>query len=137
VTLQAHIQGVVEQRNAATGRVIQGYAPRIKAWMQANARWIDRTGDARRTLQATAVLPQVGGGREGHSEWQIMLWYSVPYGKWLESHRGAAYGHRAGMGDEALMERGNAGRLAILWPAMDTYFPQISREVHTTREALV
>jgi hypothetical protein len=133
MSLQAHISRIVEQRNNATGRVMESYAPRIQAWMRGYARWTDRTGNARRTLQATAALPQRGGGRESHSEWQLLLWYQVPYGKWLESHRGAAYGHRAGMSEAALMERGNAGLLAVLWPAMDTWFPRIQRDVRDTR----
>lgn len=133
MSLEAHIAHIVEQRNAATQPVLEDYARRVTAWMRSNARWRDRTGRARATLNATAVLENRGGGRAGHSEWQFMLWYGVSYGKWLESHRGAAYGHRAGMSEEALLERQNAGTLAILWPAIDTWWPQISRSVRETR----
>lgn len=135
VDLQARIAATIERRNGATSRVMQAIATEAQAYMQAHAAWKDRTGDARRSLQATADLSRVGGGRERHSEWDLVLSYGVPYGKWLETIHGPAMGHRAGMSDAELLERGNAGNLAILWPTLNVFAPRLRRAVRAARDA--
>jgi hypothetical protein len=50
----------------------------LRDYMQANAPWTDRTGDARRGLFALA-------SHQGRS-WQIVLGHSVHYGIYLEKY---------------------------------------------------
>jgi hypothetical protein len=57
---------------AAAGRT----APQAEAWMKSNARWTDRTGNARNGLTARSVVST--------NSVKVVLSHSVPYGIWLE-----------------------------------------------------
>jgi hypothetical protein len=71
-------------------------ADQITAWMQSNAPWEDRTGEARAGLRAWAVQMATGA--------YIVLAHGVPYGIYLE--------------------RMKAGSLGILAPAVQYWAPQ-------------
>lgn len=75
--------------------VCQARAPEIENWMKANAPWTDRTGNARQTLYAQ-VIPAL-------QEILVLLDHGVDYGLWLEV--------------------ANAGRYAIVTPAVDYWAP--------------
>lgn len=73
------------------------YAPRIEAWMKQNAPWTDRTGNARQTLWAEAFdFADV-----------VVL----------------AFGHGVSYG--VFLELANAGRYAVITPALDYFSPRI------------
>lgn len=60
------------------------HATKAEALMRQNARWTDRTGNARNGLRARAQhLP--GGA---HS---LVLYHTMPYGVWLEVRWGGKY----------------------------------------------
>lgn len=71
-------------------------APRAEAWMKTNAKWTDRTGNARNGLGASV---QVSTNRVA-----IVLYHSVPYGVFLEVRWG--------------------GRYAVIEPAMAQFGPE-------------
>jgi hypothetical protein len=78
------------------------WAPEISNWMKANAVWTDRTGNARQALY-TEVNYVAGQMTE------IILEHGVEYGIWLEI--------------------ANAGRFAIISPALDYFGPRIWQDV--------
>jgi len=77
-------------------------APEIEAWMKVNATWTDRTGNARQTLY-TRVIPAL------MNEIVIVLGHGMWYGRFLELS--------------------NAGRYAILAPAVDHFLPIIVQDL--------
>lgn len=83
-------------------QLAQQRAPQIEAWMKANARWTDRTGNARQTLTAEAELL-------GMDAVQITLAHGVDYGIFLELAHG--------------------GRWAVIGPALDFFAPRIWADV--------
>ena len=77
------------------------YQAEIETWMKTNARWIDRTGNARQSLYAevTRLTDSV----------LLAFDHGMDYGFYLElSH---------------------AGRYAIIAPALDEFAPRIWRDV--------
>lgn len=62
-----------KNRMVATARYV---APQIQSDMRENAKWTDRTGNARNGLFATVQVSK--------NEVAIVLYHSVPYGIWLE-----------------------------------------------------
>lgn len=83
--------------NAAMKVLYDYYAPQIENWMKDNASWTDRTGNARQTL-------------------------------WAESQalvNGAALHFGHGMSYGVFLEYANAGRFAIIAPALDHWTPII------------
>lgn len=78
--------------------VVEYWDSRIESHMKTNARWTDRTGNARSGLYAKA------GHEPGKRHW-IDLGHRVPYGIWLEVRWG--------------------GRYAIVFPTLLTYGPKI------------
>jgi hypothetical protein len=102
---QAFVPGVtayVEAIRRGVRAIADRYAPEIEAWMKANAVWEDKTGNARQTLNADAenvTLDMV----------QIILAHGVDYGIYLEL--------------------ANAGRFAIIGPALDHFGPLIWADV--------
>jgi len=82
--------------------IAQRYAPLIENWMKDNAPWTDRTANARQTLwtEANEVVGQMV---------QIILSHGMYYGIYLELN--------------------NAGRYAIIDPALDHFAPLIWRDV--------
>lgn len=81
--------------------VVLSYAPRIENWMKANALWTDRTGNARQTLY-TQVIPAL-------TEVVLLMGHGVDYGIHLELR--------------------NAGKYAIISPAIDHWAPIIMDEI--------
>ena len=79
----------------------QRRAPAMENWMKANAPWTDRTGNARQTLK-TEVVPAL-------AEIIIYLRHGMTYGFWLETK--------------------NAGRYAIISPAIDHWLPIILQDI--------
>lgn len=100
------VEWLGEVRAAQVQRQVERSADRfskkIEAWMRANAVWEDRTGDARRELRAEVV------DMTGHAV-LILLRHGVDYGVYLETMQ--------------------AGRFAILGPALDTWAPVIWRDL--------
>lgn len=58
-------------------------APQIESFMKQNARWTDRTGNARNGLRAKVQV--------SHNKVAIVCYHSVPYGVWLEVRWGGKY----------------------------------------------
>jgi hypothetical protein len=58
-------------------------APQIQGFMRTNARWTDRTGNARSGLKAKVV--------PGNNKIAIVMYHSVPYGVFLEVRWGGKY----------------------------------------------
>ena len=93
-------EGVVWYDNAikqALLELAQQFAPQIEAWMKAQAPWTDRTSNARQGLH-TEVEALV-------NEISIWLMHGVDYGVFLELK--------------------NAGRYAIIGPALDYWAQQL------------
>lgn len=78
------------------------HAPAIENWMKTNASWTDRTGNARQTLH-TAVET------EAHEMVSIVLSHGMDYGIYLELR--------------------NAGKYAIIGPALDEFAPKVWADV--------
>lgn len=78
--------------------VMEFYDSKIESYMKTNAKWTDRTGNARSGLRAVA------GHTPFVSHW-IDLFHSVPYGIWLEVRF--------------------SGRYAIVIPSIVRYGPMI------------
>lgn len=64
---------------------VQAQTPRVQDYARRNARWTDRTGNARNGLFARYI----GGYQGGRHE--IRLSHSVPYGIWLEVRWASKY----------------------------------------------
>ncbi|MBX3081721.1 MAG: hypothetical protein KF716_08795 [Anaerolineae bacterium] len=73
------------------------FAPKIETWMKQNASWIDRTGNLRASLYAAV--------EELVNEIAIIIDYGLDYGVYLEFK--------------------NAGRYAIIGPALDHWSPLV------------
>jgi hypothetical protein len=88
--------------HTAVRTLIQRYEPDIEAWMKQNARWTDRTGNARQALhtEVEEVLNQ---------SVTLYLSHGVDYGVFLELSHGGAY--------------------AIIGPALDYFAPKIWADV--------
>ena len=82
--------------------IAQKWAPQIENWMKANAPWTDRTANARQGLW-TEVQQAI------NIMVRINLWHGVEYGIYLELK--------------------NAGRFAIINPAIDHFSPRIWADV--------
>jgi hypothetical protein len=82
--------------------IIQRWAPEIENWMKQNAPWTDRTGNARQTLH-TEIDDVV------NTMVKLTLAHGVNYGIFLELC--------------------NAGRYAIVNPALDHFAPKIWSDV--------
>jgi hypothetical protein len=82
---------------AALRKLAKYFQPQIEGWMKEQARWTDRTGNARQGLH-TEIDDLIDGIA-------IDLLHGVEYGKWLEL--------------------ANQGRFSILMPALDHWSPII------------
>jgi hypothetical protein len=87
------------------------YAPEIENWMMDNARWEDRTGDARQSLRA-AVEELTNGYIE------LLLAHGMFYGWYLE-----------GINPNTMTPMANAGQWDIINPALDHFGPRIWDEI--------
>lgn len=83
---------------AALKAVAEYFAPVFESYAKQNARWTDRTGNARQGLYG--LVEDLANDAVA-----IYLSHSMDYGKWLEL-------------------RWN-GRYAILWPTIEVHLPQI------------
>lgn len=83
--------------NAAAERVLEILAEELKEYMQDNAVWEDRTGEARRSLDALTEVTR--------DSIVLYLTHGVDYGKWLEL--------------------ANAGRYAIIADTMTANYDKI------------
>ncbi len=83
-------------------QIAQRYAPEIEAWMKTNASWEDRTGNARQSLI---------GDVEDIANQAVIL---------IMSH-GVEYG--------TFLELANAGKYAVVTPALDTFIPKVWNDV--------
>jgi type II secretory pathway component PulM len=88
--------------------IAQRRAPEIEAWMKANAVWTDRTGNARQTLNTDAQQVAIDMIR-------IFLAGGVDY--------------------QVYLELSNAGRFAIIGPALDHWGPIIWADVQALMAA--
>lgn len=88
--LAANLKHFDHDLNALVAATVDYRADKAVAWMKTSAKWTDRTGNARATLQA----------KPEHSEFEhlIRLFGGMPYQIWLEIRF--------------------AGRLAIITPAV-------------------
>lgn len=78
------------------------WAPEIESWMKSNAKWQDRTGNARQTLYTEVEeLSSIAIG--------IIMGHGVDYGKYLELSNGGVY--------------------AIIGPALDYFAPKVWADV--------
>lgn len=77
------------------------YAPEIESWMKTNAKWTDRTGNARQTLWAEAF--------DFVDIIVLAFGHGVDYGTFLEWAHG--------------------GRFAIIAPALDYFIPKVWNDV--------
>lgn len=82
-------------------QIVLSYQPRCEVWMKQNASWEDQTGNARQGLYAVAsALANAVILDMDHSMW---------YGFFLEYK--------------------NAGKFAVIAPAVDHFFPQIMQDI--------
>lgn len=86
---------------ASLQAIADSYAPRIEAWMKANAPWQDQTGNARQGL---------------HTEVETLV-----NGVALHLAHGVDYSH--------FLEWSHQGRFSILMPALDVFAAQIWTDV--------
>lgn len=88
-------------------------ATKMQDYARQNARWQDRTGNARSGLFAVAVKKERGGGGRflAAAERTVEIYLShgstIEYGKWLELAHG--------------------GRYAIIWKAIEKHLPELRR----------
>jgi hypothetical protein len=83
-------------------RLAQSYAPRIEAWMKANAPWQDITGNLRQALFSDVI-------EIVNSAVIVILSHGLDYGVFLEMSRGGIWG--------------------IIGPALDHFIPLIWQDV--------
>lgn len=70
------IQGMDSKSGMAIMKYAEAGASKIEAYAKSNARWQDRTGDARRRLKGDVL--------SSGTVYRIRLAHGVNYGKWLE-----------------------------------------------------
>lgn len=99
LTIAPYQQHLTQQ---VTG-VLQGWAVRIQAEMQANAPWQDRTGLARRSLWAAL---------DSHTAGRLTL----------RAGQGVAYG--------VMLEVGHAGRWAIVLPTLTRAYQPLWEDIN-------
>ena len=98
-SLTPNLKRLLPAVDAAVSLVFDGFEARAETYMRTNARWQDRTGNARNGLRAQHVgTPMV--------EHQLVLYHTMPYGFWLEVRW--------------------SGRYAIIGPAMFHTAPELT-----------
>jgi hypothetical protein len=83
--LSTNLRNATPRIEAAVWSATQYQAMRSENYMRQNARWTDRTSNARNGLQA---IPE----RAGKGSYRITLTHGVPYGIWLEVRWSGKYG---------------------------------------------
>lgn len=89
-SLKVNLRNFDHDVNALVGGVVDFQGTKAVAWMKTNAKWTDRTGNARQTLS--------GHGEHTSDSHTIKLYDGMPYEFWLETRW--------------------AGRFAIIGPAV-------------------
>lgn len=84
------------------GAVVRQHAPQVESYAKRNAKWHDRTGNARSGLRGVAEAPHNG-------PYKIILAHGVPYGIYLEVRW--------------------SGRLGIINPTISNQGPEVMRTV--------
>lgn len=97
--LSSKVKDVDGKANRALKAVVKYHAPRAVAYARLNARWTDRTSNARNGLFATA---QHSPGKH-----RIIVGHTVSYGPWLEVRW--------------------SGRYAIIRPTIDHEGPEVMK----------
>lgn len=98
-TLTPSLKALPKVIDGIIGLTMNYYEPRVENWMKTNAPWTDRTTNARNGLAARS-------GRDKDHHW-IVAFHQVPYGIFLETMQ--------------------AGRFAIIMPAVEEFGPQIMK----------
>lgn len=80
-TIPARIGILPEKIDRAMFTVIEVHKPQAESWMRTNARWTDRSTNARNGLRA---FTEHNAGRGKTRVHRLILAHSVPYGIWLE-----------------------------------------------------
>lgn len=100
-TLAAQVEAWGKRLIQAIHDLGRFFAARIEGWAKQNARWTDRTGNARQGLTARAVEMATGV--------VIVLFHQAAYGIWLEV--------------------AHAGRWGIIIDALRTHYPEVMRSL--------
>lgn len=103
VALEQMTQAHINAIHSAILRLAEFYAPQMEAWMKSNASWVDRTANARQTLWAEEI--------DFVDSIVLAFGHGVEYGVFLEL--------------------ANAGKYAILGPAIDHFAPKLWRDVQS------
>lgn len=113
---------------SATIMLARQRAGRAESMMKSGTRWTDRTGHATQGLTAGVELGLAaqgasfgtfgvsGGGSTRLRRIILYLAHSMGYGKWLETHKGAAHGRRRFLSPDELARKEYAGKLAVIHP---------------------
>lgn len=104
------VRRVIDIRMNRAEWVMRQYGLEMTAWMQANARWTDDTGRARRGLLAHVTN---GARRSGQNRWVIDF----------------AYGYAPGVDYAEALETEQAGKYSILRPTTAQFIPRIRRDL--------
>lgn len=98
---EARLRALPTQVEDTVTAVFTAWEARLESWMRANAPWEDRTGEARRQLDA----------------------FTTPSAAkvWLTVAHGVEYG--------VYLETLHQGRFAILWPALRMNWPLIQTDL--------
>lgn len=83
-TLTPRMEAFPGKVQAAIAATMKYHEPQVESYMRTNARWTDRTSNARNGLSATYVFTPPGTH-------VIVCFHSVPYGIWLEIAHGGRY----------------------------------------------
>lgn len=81
---ESKMGAIAERVDAGMQMLAQTDASELRAYMQSNRPWTDRTGEAKRQLNAVVSKPS-------KSEIRITLSHGVYYGIWLELAHGKKY----------------------------------------------
>lgn len=82
--LITNVQNAGPRIDRAVTAAVEYQATRSESWMRQNAKWTDRTANARNGLTANP--------RHTKNQHVIILSHSVPYGIWLEVRWSGKYG---------------------------------------------
>ena len=99
--IRARVNSLPKNINNMIAAIFERQAINVQDYARSNARWADRTGNARNGLFAKA-------SRNGNSH-EIVLYHTVPYGIWLEVRW--------------------AGKYAIIVPTIQTQAPKVMGSV--------
>lgn len=100
--MKRRLGGLSDYVREATEKTFQYYAPRVEAAAKQNAKWTDRTTNARNGLISRA-------GTSGKNRVYLVLAHQVPYGIYLETRW--------------------SGKYAIVMPTLNTFGPKIMNTI--------